>query len=57
MQRPRPVAEPCPACESPIYRRVVLTEITVYFDARMQYDGMYYYHRRHRCAGPLHERG
>ena len=51
-ERPRAAAaEPCPACSAPIYRRVVITDVTVYFDARLLYDGMYYYQRRHRCAG------
>jgi len=43
--------EPCPACERLIYKRVVMTSIIVHFDTQLQYDGAYYYHRRHRCAG------
>ena len=46
----RAQAEACPACDANVYRRVVLTEVTVYFDTRLEYDGMYYYHRRHRCV-------
>lgn len=49
----RTTAEPCPACNALIYRRVVPTEVTVHFDARLEYDGMFYYHKRHRCGGRL----
>lgn len=42
-------AEQCPACAALIYRQTVLTEVTIYFDVRLEYDGMYYYRRRHNC--------
>jgi hypothetical protein len=40
--------EPCPGCGSPVYRRVVDGDVVVLFNARLTYDGVYYYSRRHR---------
>jgi len=48
----KPTPEPCLACSKLIYKRVVTTSVIVHFDTRLEYDGAYYYHRRHRCAGP-----
>jgi len=48
----KPTPEPCIACSQLIYKRVVVTSVIVHFDTRLEYDGAYYYHRRHRCAGP-----